>query len=125
MKASWSRCPHCKKLLDFRVEGGGGTAGPDFGQPAVYLCKWCNSPIGNGLKEWKDISFYQKSVAILRTIYTVVLYGVPSGMLAGGIILYVFQVDEQGWKTFIPISISFALLIFGVVYIRALTQEIK
>lgn len=124
MKASWSKCPHCGKLLEFALEGGGGTA-RDFGQPVIFKCPKCSGRISNGLKEWPNLSVFQKSKAWSRLVFTVILYGGATGGILTAIAMYAFDLNEKQIVSALLVIATLSLVAFFVVYGKTMKKEIR
>lgn len=124
MKASWRKCPHCGKLLEFKLEGGGGTA-QDFGQPVVFKCPKCSGRISNGLKEWPNLSFFQKFKAWGRLVFTIILYGGATGGILTAIAMFAFGLNEEQVVSALLIIGTLSLVAFSVVYGKTMRKEIR
>lgn len=124
MKASWSKCPHCGKLLEFNLEGGGGTA-QDFGQPIIFKCPKCSGRISNGLKEWPNLSAFQKFKAWSRLVFTIFLYGGATGGVLTAIGMYAFDLNEEQLVSALFVIATLSLLAFSIVYGKTMKNEIR
>lgn len=124
MKASWSKCPHCGKLLEFNLEGGGGTA-QDFGQPAIFKCPKCSGRISNGLKEWPNLSVLQKYKAWGRLVFTVIIYGGATGGILTTIAMFTFGLDEEKVLSALFLIGTLSLVAFSVVYGKTMRKKIR
>ena len=124
MKFTRIKCPHCGSTIDFKLEGGGGTV-QDFGEPVVFDCKLCMKPISNGLKEWGELGWFNKTKAILRTIYTVLFYGVGRGGILGAIAMYSLKLNERQLTITAVLLIGMNICIFGFIHVFLIRREIR
>ena len=87
MKFTWEKCPYCHKTINFKSEGGAGWVESPIGEPGFFLCKFCRHRISNGKHEWCDLDFVDRSVHILRMIYTVFLIGGILGLIVSAMVV--------------------------------------
>ena len=124
MKFTRIKCPHCGATIDFQLEGGGGTV-QDFGESVVFQCKQCTKHISNGLKEWGELGWLKKTKAILRTIYTILFYGVSVGGLLGAIAMYALKLTESQLAVTAVLLIGASICVFGLLHIIQIRREIR
>lgn len=123
MKFSWTKCPHCQKVMQFKAEGGGGTT-EDFGEPKIYLCKHCKKPVSNGQKEWGELSIAKKVIAVARVIYTVIFWTAGVSLLGSGVAMIYFDLEESVVVELLIAIASLSVIVLGFLYARAFRKQI-
>jgi len=96
MKFTWENCPHCRKTLNFKSEGGAGTVDSPIGQSGSFRCPHCGGFISNGKQEWVNLDFLDKAVHVLRMIWTMLFWGFGFGLGGAFITDYLFGEPALG-----------------------------
>jgi len=101
MKFTWEKCPHCRKTLNFKSEGGAGWVEPLTGKPGVTYCPHCRGRISNAKEEWDDQNIIDKVVYLLRTVWSIFVVGIGGGLLVAVIFSKVFGLDTDYLPTIV------------------------
>lgn len=124
MKYSWKKCPNCRKLLDFKAEGGPGWVGSNIGPPQTNTCPYCGYRYSIGLKEWKDINPFVKAGIVVRVLWTILVFGGLIGFVLSGAI---HKLIFKSFDSYIPFIALWVFFFSAAAYLwgRDLYLQIK
>ena len=85
MHIRWSRCPHCKKTLEFTTRGGG-VWRSNVGAAVITPCQFCRQPISDGKREWDDMFLFERVNEIVLAAFGSLIVGPLMGAVIVGML---------------------------------------
>ena len=87
-------CPHCKKVIDLKMNN------PEFlevGTPSSFSCPKCGNQISKKQKEWINFDFVDKLIYFTRYAFIIFIMGpLFSSMVGFGIGILIFESQSTG-----------------------------
>jgi hypothetical protein len=119
MYVSVEKCPHCGKMIDFSVRGGGPWSSK-LGAKTIYHCPSCRGAISDGMMEWSEMGTVDRIAETAWWSFFILIVSPLLGILCAGLVGYVANKIFGGFAYLDPsksIQSYFSeLAIFGVVF---------
>jgi hypothetical protein len=123
------KCPHCGKMLDFDIRGGG-PWNSNLGAKTIYHCPSCRGAISDGMMEWLEMDRVDRTVEIAWWSFFILIVAPLFGVLCAGLILFgahkffgLAFFDLPLSESFLPLGI--AGVAFSLLALRRFIKEIN
>lgn len=114
MRLSIKHCPHCRKILDFKINN------PELleiGKGEYFPCKHCGGKVALKIKEWADFDFFDK-LEYWGTLFGALCFALPVVCVIIGLIIASFTENQDyAWCG--------SGLVFAIVFINGIRVTVK
>lgn len=80
------KCPHCGKMLDFDIRGGG-PWNSKLGTKTIHHCPSCRGAISDGMMEWREMDWVDRTIEIAWWSLFILIIAPAFGAIGGLLIV--------------------------------------
>ena len=105
-------CPNCKKPVEITTQWHIGPKSK-IGKPTLYKCKFCNKEYSDGLKEWPEMTKFDKVYEIFRFI----LIDIMAILVASVVIMFAVSIPMNADNNTMLLVFTIAAIVMTVLCI--------